>query len=491
MDSEYLDIVIVGAGLSGIGMAAHLKSACLGKSLAVLEARSATGGTWDLFRYPGLRSDSDMYTLGYAFKPWRDAKAIADGPSILAYIRETARENDVERLIRLGHRLTQASWRSADASWLLLVHTEAGERVIRCGFLVMCSGYYDYAAGYRPPFVDEGRFAGQIIHPQFWPEDLVYAGKKVVVIGSGATAVTLVPSLADGGAAVTMLQRSPTYVVAVPEQDRLANALRRWLPAKAAYFITRWKNVLYNMYTFVLSKKRPKLVKSAILDGVRKQLGPGFDVDKHFTPTYNPWDQRICAVPDGDLFRVIKEGKATVVTDQIERFAPEGIVLKSGQRLEADIIVTATGLKLQFLGGVEIRIDNKLMIPSEHVTYKAMMYNNVPNLAVAFGYTNASWTLKIDLTAEYVGRLINFMEEKGYRSATPVLPDERIVREEFLGLESGYIQRAVDQFPKQGSKAPWRLYDNYALDIVALRYGSVADSAMRFARAPKSLDRGT
>ncbi len=484
MAVEHFEVVIVGAGLSGIGAAYHLQTECPGKSFAILEGRDVIGGTWDLFRYPGIRSDSDMYTLGYRFKPWVQAKAIADGPSIRTYVRETAAENGIDRHIRFRHQVKRAAWSSADARWTVEAEVGPEKQLARftCNFLFMCSGYYDYAEGHDPDFAGRESFAGKIVHPQFWPNDLDYKGKKVVVIGSGATAVTLVPEMARDAAHVTMLQRSPTYVVSRPAEDAMANWLRARLPSKLAYAITRWRNVLFGMFFFNLARKNPDKTKERLIDMVRQELGPDYDVTTHFTPRYNPWDQRLCLVPDSDLFRAIKEDRASVVTDQIERFTPKGILLKSGRELEADIIVTATGLKLQLLSGLQVSVDGVAKNMSKTMSYKGMMYSDVPNLASSFGYTNASWTLKCDLTCEYVCRLINYMDRKGYQIATPAR-DPQVEEMPWLDFSSGYVQRARDVLPKQGATKPWRLYQNYALDLVALRYGAVDDGTMQFAKA--------
>jgi cation diffusion facilitator CzcD-associated flavoprotein CzcO len=482
---EHVDVLIVGAGLSGIGAACHLQADCPGKSYAILEARERSGGTWDLFRYPGIRSDSDMFTLGYVFKPWREAKAIADGPSILNYIRETAREHDVERRIRYGHRVVHASWSSEGARWTIEAErTDTGERVqLTCSFLFGCTGYYRYDEGYTPQFEGRERFAGQIVHPQHWPEDLDYAGKRVVVIGSGATAVTLIPAMAERAAHVTMLQRSPSYVLSLPGRDPLADLVRRVLPAKAAYPIVRWKNVLLATALFKLSRRAPDFVKRLLRKGVEQRLPAGYDVETHFTPTYNPWDQRLCLVPDGDLFAAISSGKASVVTDRIETFTERGLLLASGQELEADIIVTATGLNLLVMGGMTMSVDGRDVKPSETVGYKGMMLSGVPNMALTLGYTNASWTLKGDLCAGYVCRLLNHMDEHGYAYCTPRPLDPSLPTEPFIDLVSGYVLRSIDQLPKQGPKPPWRLHQNYPRDVVMLRYGSLEDEAISFTRA--------
>jgi monooxygenase len=483
-DTEYLDVLIVGAGLSGIGAAWHLQDKCPGKSYAILEARETSGGTWDLFRYPGIRSDSDMYTLGYSFRPWKDAKAIADGPSILSYIREVASAHGIDARIRYGHRVVAANWSTPEARWTVEIEQGPEKRkiTISCGFLWMCSGYYDYAGGYTPDFPGIERFQGRIVHPQKWTGDIDYKGKKVVVIGSGATAVTLVPAMAPEAAHVTMLQRSPTYVVARPAEDSIANRLRRRLPITLAYGLTRWKNVLLGMYFYQLCKRRPDRAKALILKGVRYFLGPDYDIEKHFTPRYNPWDQRLCLVPDADLFRAIRARQVSVVTDQIESFTETGIRLKSGSELEADLVVTATGLALQLLGGMTVQVDGKAINPADTLAYKGMMYSDMPNFAVVSGYTNASWTLKADLVCEYVCRLLNHMRKNGLRQCTPRLDDPDMERLPWVDFSSGYIQRAADKFPKQGARRPWRLHQNYAMDLMSLRYGSLRDKAMVFSK---------
>jgi len=479
---EHFDVIVVGAGLSGIGAGYHLQRDCPGRSYVILEGRGAIGGTWDLFRYPGIRSDSDMYTLGYSFRPWREAKAIADGPSILRYVRETAAEYGIDQKIRFNHRVVGADWSTKDHRWT--VHAEHGpERTpvsFTAGFLFMCSGYYDYAGGYTPEFAGAEAFTGRIVHPQKWPEDLDYAGKRVVVIGSGATAVTLVPEMAKTAAHVTMLQRSPTYIVSRPAEDAFANRLRAALPAMLAYQIIRWKNVLTGLYFYKLARRWPGQVKKGIIDMVRAELGPDYDVNTHFTPRYNPWDQRVCLVPDSDLFHAIKSGSAEIVTDAIDGFTAGGIKLKSGKAIEADVIVTATGLKMQFMSGLTASIDGAKINFPEKMTYKGMMYSGVPNLAQAFGYTNASWTLKCDLTCEYVCRLINHMARHGRTTCVPILPQAGVQVQPFLDFSSGYVLRARDEMPKQGSTAPWRVYQNYLLDLLTLRFGRVQDGTMQF-----------
>ena len=476
-----MDVLIVGAGLSGIAAGYHLQANCPDKIYAILEARESVGGTWDLFRYPGIRSDSDMYTLGYSFRPWEGAKAIADGQSILGYVRDTAQEYGVEAKVRFHHRVVRAEW-SADRRWTVeAIRSDTGETVLlSCGFLFMCSGYYRYDEGYTPHFQGTERFAGQIIHPQQWTDEIDYAGKRVVVIGSGATAVTLVPALAQTAAHVTMLQRSPSYVVTLPAEDPIARLVRRALPGKLAYSVVRWKNVLLTMLSFQLSRRRPRLMKALIRKGLERQLPPGYDIETHFNPSYNPWDQRLCLVPDGDLFESIRDARASVITDQIDTFTEKGIKLASGAELAADVIVTATGLNLLALGGVQFTVDGRNIELSETMSYKGMMLSGVPNLAIALGYTNASWTLKCDLTCEYLCRLLKHMDEHGYEQCTPRNRNPSITPQPFIDFSSGYVLRAIDQFPKQGSRRPWRLYQNYALDIVALRFGAIEDGTLEF-----------
>lgn len=479
---KHVDVLIVGAGLSGIGAAYHLRKHCPGKTFAILEGREAIGGTWDLFRYPGIRSDSDMYTLGYSFKPWKAAKAIADGPSILSYVRETAREHDVDRHIRFQHKVKRASWSTETATWTVEAEHDGQIVEFSCGFLYMCSGYYRYSAGYTPEFEGTERFKGRIVHPQHWPEDLDYAGKQVVVIGSGATAVTLVPEMAKTAAHVVMLQRSPTYVVSRPAEDGIANWLRTKLPAMTAYGITRWKNVLMQLLFFNLARKRPEKMKARLLDLVRDHLGPDYDIATHFTPRYNPWDQRLCLVPDADLFDSIKAGTSSVVTDQIETFTEDGLLLKSGKTLKADVVVTATGLQLQLLGGMEVVVDGKVADLSKAFSYKGMMFSDVPNLASAFGYTNASWTLKADLTSEYVCRLLKHLDRTHADYCVPRADDPNMPIAPWLDFSSGYVTRSIGTFPKQGPKAPWKAHQNYALDLMTLRFGKVDDEVMAFGR---------
>ena len=480
--TEHLDLLIVGAGLSGIGAAHHLQERCPAKSYAILEARGDLGGTWDLFRYPGIRSDSDMHTLGYRFKPWTEAKSIADGASILDYVRQAARDAGIDRRIRFNHRVVSAQWSTPEGRWTVEAErSDTGETVrFTCGFLFVCSGYYRYDEGYSPRFPGMERFSGPIVHPQHWPEDLDYAGRRVVVIGSGATAMTLVPALAERAARVTMLQRSPTYVVSMPAEDAIANRLRGALGDRASYAIVRWKNVLIQMASYQLSRRRPRYMRKLLRRGVQRALPPGYDVDTHFNPSYDPWDQRLCLVPDADLFKAISSGRAEVLTDRIDTFTEAGIKLESGAELDADLIVTATGLNLLFLGGMSVSVDGEEVDPSKAMTYKGMMLSDVPNFAFTLGYTNASWTLKADLTSEYVCRLLTHMDEHGYAECVPRVSDPSIVEEPLMPLTAGYVLRSVDRLPKQGSKPPWRLRMNYALDVPALRLGPIDDGTMQF-----------
>ncbi|MCB9623343.1 MAG: NAD(P)/FAD-dependent oxidoreductase [Sandaracinus sp.] len=484
--TQHFDVVIVGAGLSGIGAAYHLKKAHPKRSYAILEARETLGGTWDLFRYPGIRSDSDMFTLGYAFKPWTDPKAIADGPSILRYVKETAAENGIDRHIRYRHRVVRASWSSDAARWT--VESEVDGETVRytCQFLYLCSGYYRYDAGYTPDFPGRDRYRGEFVHPQHWPEDLDYTGKKVVVIGSGATAVTLVPAMSEKAGHVTMLQRTPTYIASAPSEDVVATFLRERLPSKVAYGLSRWKNILLSMALYQLARKSPKGTKKRILELAAKELPPDFDVETHLAPDYAPWDQRLCLVPDADLFHAIRDGKASIVTDHIETFTETGLRLKSGQELEADVVVSATGLQLLFAGGMELVVDGKKIEPNETYTYKGTMFSGVPNLALAFGYTNASWTLKADLIADYVCRLLKHLDDTGARYFVPVFDDPTVQPEPFVDFSSGYVQRALHFLPKQGSKLPWKLYQNYLLDLMLFRYAKLDDGVMRFVKTGAS-----
>jgi len=477
---EHVDVIIVGAGLSGIGGACHLKLYCREKSFIILEGRAASGGTWDLFRYPGVRSDSDMYTLGYRFRPWRGSKAMADGPSILNYIRDTAVEFGVEKTIRYNHRVRRVSWSSEETRWTVEVETDPQNTAFfTCNFLYLCTGYYDYASGYTPAWPNVARFQGRVVHPQQWPQDLDYVNKRIVVIGSGATAVTLVPALAERAAHVTMLQRSPSYIVTRPAEDKIANSLRRFTPDRLAYALARWKNVLNATFFYNLARKRPELFKWLVASGVRKELREKYDA-KHFTPRYNPWDQRLCFVPDADLFHAMRDGRVSVITDEIETFTEDGLLLKSGERLTADIIVTATGLMMKLFSGMQLMVDGAPVELPKTLVYKGMMFSDVPNLAFAVGYTNASWTLKCDLTAEYVCRLVNYMDQHGYAICTPRVNDADVGEQPVIDFTSGYVQRALETLPRQGLKTPWRLHQNYVKDLRLMRYGRLEDDTMEF-----------
>ncbi len=479
--SEHFDVLIVGAGLSGIGAARHLQDKCPGKTFAILEGRSTIGGTWDLFRYPGIRSDSDMYTLGYNFKPWTEPQVIADGDKIRNYIQETAREGGIEKRIRFGHKVTQADWDSGTASWTLQVQKDSGETVrMSCNWLMMCSGYYNYEEAFTPEFKGREDFQGQVIHPQFWPKDLDYSGKRVVVIGSGATAVTLIPSMTDKAAHVTMLQRTPSYVVSVPRFDPMVGLLRKFFSEPTVYKISRARNNFITQLIYKLCRRYPQTMRSFFLKQVKAQVGPNFDM-KHFTPPYNPWDQRLCAVPSGDLFKAIRKGKASVVTDHIDRFVGNGIQLKSGQVVEADIIVTATGLNLRLFGGMAMSVDGQAVDMSKRIAYKGLMFSDLPNMANTLGYTNASWTLKADLIAEYVCRLLNHMDKTGTRIAMP-RHDPNVKEAPLLDMTSGYVARAAAHLPKGADREPWKLYQNYALDMDQLRNGKLEDGVMVFSK---------
>ena len=477
----WYDVVIVGAGLSGIGAAYHIQSKCAGKSYTVLEARSTLGGTWDLFKYPGIRSDSDMYTLGFSFNPWVNAKAIADGPSILQYIKDTAAKFAIDKKIQYNHQVVDASWSDTDKQWTitladngLVAHTK-----LQCRFLFTCSGYYDYASGYEPKFAGSENFKGTIVHPQKWDTSLNYDHKKVVVIGSGATAVTLVPEMAKRAEKVTMLQRSPTYVANLPSEDVVANFLKKVLPAKLAYSITRWKNILIALAFYNAARTWPQAIKKFILKGVKKEMGEGYDM-KHFDPKYNPWDQRLCVVPDADLFKSIKSGRAEVVTDTIEKFTERGILLSSGKELEADIIVTATGLKVQLLGGMTMHVNGQSAEPKDIHCYRGVMFSDIPNFAVAIGYTNSSWTLKCDLNCDYVTKILNYMDKHHYAVCTPRFDKSKFTSQPLLDFDAGYILRAKDALPRQGSKAPWKVYQNYLKDSLILKYGKLIDEYLEF-----------
>jgi len=473
--TEHYNLIIIGAGLSGIGTACHYKRDCGDDDFAILESRGSMGGTWDLFRYPGIRSDSDMHTLGYNFKPWTNAKAIADGPSILNYIQETAAEYDLNRHIQYNTRVVSMNWVSGDACWHLTLENAAGDkRDIRANFIVSCAGYYRYDEGHNPEFKGRESFDGPIIHPQHWPQDLNYTGKRIIVIGSGATAVTLVPNLAQKAAHVTMLQRSPSYMINFPSRDILANGLRKILPSGLAYRLTRAKNIFRTDFMNAQARDKPKRMRKVLLRGVRKKLGKAYDIETHFTPSYMPWDQRLCLVPDADLFTAINSGKAQVVTDHIDRFTQDGISLKSGDEIKADIIVTATGLQIQIFGNIALHVDGTAVDPAQCFTYRGMMLGGVPNFANIFGYVNASWTLRSDLIGQYMCRLMNYMKNAGYQSVTPRAPDDMDTRL-WLDFQAGYIQRAVDIMPKQGDRDPWQNIQNYKRDRSHIGKVSIAD----------------
>jgi len=485
MNKNYFDVVVIGAGISGIGAAYNLQNRCPNKSFTVLEGRENIGGTWDLFKYPGVRSDSDMHTMGFRFKPWKSSKMIADGPSIIDYLDETIEENNLREKIQFSKKLTNASWSSQESLWNLQIENQNDKTIeeLTCNFLFMCGGYYNYDEGYTPEFKGREKFEGQIIHPQKWTEDIDYKDKKVVVIGSGATAVTIIPSMANETSHITMLQRSPTYYMAAPDQDKLANLAKKIFPSKTAYFIVRWKNILMGRMLFILLKRYPQRYKDRLINLVREHLGEDYDVDTHFTPKYMPWDQRLCFVPNGDMFEAINSGKASVVTDTIEEFTPKGIKLSSGKDLEADMIITATGLNMQFLNGVDIKINNETLDLSEKLAYKGMMFSDVPNLAATFGYTTASWTLGADLTSEYVCKLLNHMDKNGYSHFSPEPGKDVKSGGDYLDLNSGYIQRAAHKLPKQGSRSPWIMTQNYLKDLSQIRFGRITNSDLKFKKA--------
>jgi cation diffusion facilitator CzcD-associated flavoprotein CzcO len=487
---EHLDVVVIGAGLSGIGAGHYLQKLCPRKSYAILEQRERIGGTWDLFRYPGIRSDSDMFTMGYSFRPWTKPKAISPGGDIREYIEATAREEGIDRRIRFRHTIARASWSSAEAQWLLEGTRRADDGreepfTVTCSFLFSCAGYYRYSSGYTPELPGLDRFRGPVVHPQQWPENLDYAGKRVLVIGSGATAMTLVPAMARTAAHVTMVQRSPTWVVSLPEEDRVANRLRSFLPATTAYRLSRWKNVVYQWFMYKLARRRPEAMKRELLRQAAAHLGPGVDVAAHFKPHYNPWEQRLCLVPDADLFVALREGRASVVTDEIETFTETGVTLKSGTALEADIVVTATGLVMQALGGIELAVDGRPVDLGSTLAYKGVMFSGVPNLAAVFGYINASWTLKADLICEWVCRLLNVMEGRGARQATPTPFGEDAVAPFVEHFSSGYVQRAIARWPKQGRRAPWRVNQDYFRDVLAFKWSRIDDGALVFSGTPR------
>ena len=482
---SHFNVVVVGAGISGIGAGYHLQKQCPNKSFVILEGRERFGGTWDLFRYPGIRSDSDMHTMGYRFKPWIDEKFIADGSSILNYLEETIDENNLGNKIRYQHKVLTSSWSSSTSKWTLEVKnlTSGLTENFTCNFLMMCGGYYNYDEGYSPHFENQEQFNGLIIHPQKWPDNLDYKNKKVVVIGSGATAVTIIPAMADQVEHITMLQRSPTYFLSAPDKDMIGNFLKKIFPQKTAYFLTRWKNILLGNYFYKQCVNNPEKVKEMLINGVRDQLGEDYDIDTHFTPKYKPWDERLCFVPNADMFEAMKSGKASVVTDHIDQFTETGIKLKSGEELTADIIIKATGLNLQFLNGIDVKVDNSQVNISEKLAYKGRMFNDIPNLACSFGYARASWTLGADLSSEYVCKLLNYMDKHGYDYCSPVIGKE--VREEgtYLNLSSGYVKRAIDRMPKQGSREPWKGNQSYLSDVTELRWGSITNDDLHFKTA--------
>ena len=474
------NVIVIGAGISGIAAGYNLKKSCPNKSFAILEGRESLGGTWDLFKYPGIRSDSDMHTLGYRFKPWIHDKSIADGPSILEYLNETVDENNLKKDILLNHKVKSANWNSDKSLWELAINNKDQLVNMTCDFLFLCGGYFSYSKPHMPSFINQEKFEGQIIHPQFWNDQLDYINKKVVVIGSGATAITLVPAIAEKAKHVVMLQRSPSYVVSRPSEDAINRFLRKFLPIKFTYFLIRWKNILWQSYTFFLARKFPERIKKGILDLLKDELGSDFDIKKHFTPSYKPWDQRMCLVPDSDLFSAIKNNKASVVTDKVKQFESDGILLESGVKITTDIIVTATGIELNSLNDINVTMDNVKVNAHERLTYKGMMLSGVPNFALSFGYVNASWTLRADLTCEYVCRLISLMDKKGVDCCAPINDQSAYGDDDLIDFTSGYVQRGLHLMPKQGNKAPWKNYQNYLKDIFAVRLFSIKDSNLNF-----------
>ena len=485
MTTKHLDVVIVGAGISGIGSAYYLQKYCRDRTFTILEGRENLGGTWDLFRYPGIRSDSDMYTLGFSFKPWKGNNAIASGDTILNYLNETVDENNLRDKIQFGYKVLKADWSSASARWTVEILQNGSDtsEIITCNFLHLCSGYYNYEGGYLPEFKGIENFKGPIVHPQKWTSDIDYKDKRVIVIGSGATAVTLVPEMAKNAKHVVMLQRSPSYVVSRPAQDTIALWLRKFLPISIAYKITRAKNVLLTIFFYYLARKRPDAFKKHLIEMVKDHLGPEYDVEKHFTPSYKPWDQRLCAVPDADMFGAINDGSASIVTDHIQEFTETGILLKSGEQLDADLIIPATGLRLRSLGGITLSIDQKVINISDHTNYKGLGLDGVPNFAWTVGYTNASWTLKVDLTSHYVCRILNHMKKHNYNTCVPELDPALASDVPLLDFTSGYIQRSLEQLPKQGSQPPWKNHQNYISDLIHIKFGKIDDGIMKFSKA--------
>ncbi len=475
------DVIVVGAGISGIAAGYNLKKSCPNKSFSILEGRKSIGGTWDLFKYPGIRSDSDMHTLGFRFKPWIHDKSIADGPSIMEYLHETINEYELNNNILLDHKVDSANWNSERLLWELKIKVNDQIQNLTCNFLFLCGGYYSYTKPHMPYFKNQESFEGQIVHPQFWDESLNYSEKKVAVIGSGATAITIVPAIAEKAEHVVMIQRSPTYVVSGPSKDAINRFLRKILPIRITYFLIRWKNILYQSFTFFMARKYPERTKNRILDLAKNEISTD-DVNQHFTPSYKPWDQRICLIPDSDLFNAINNKKASVVTDTINEFQPDGILLNSGKKIEADIIITATGIELNSLNDINVTIDNVKVIANERLTYKGMMLSGVPNFAISFGYVNASWTLRADLTCEYVCRLINLMDRKGVKCCEPKDDKSAYGDDQLIDFTSGYFQRGLNQMPKQGNKAPWKNYQNYLKDIFAVRLMSIDDTNLKFSK---------
>ena len=482
MTQNHFNVIVVGAGISGIGAGYYLQKKCPNKSFVILEGRDNIGGTWDLFRYPGIRSDSDMNTMGFRFKPWMGVKSIADGPSILSYLHETVKENDLNKKIHFNQWVNEASWSSRDSQWTVQVENKKTQELqdFTCDFLFLCGGYYNYEEGYTPHFAGRENFLGQIIHPQKWPKNLDYKNKKVVVIGSGATAVTIIPTMAEKAAHVTMLQRSPTYFLSAPDEDPVGNFLRKFISLKLTYKLVRWKNIRFQWWFFQKCRKFPKKVKEFLIKQVREELGPNYDIETHFTPKYNPWEQRMCLVPNGDFFNAINAGKASVITDHIDRFTKKGIKLKSGGEVEADLIVTATGLNLEVCNGIKLEVDNNEVDISKTMTYKGMMFSDIPNLVATFGYTNASWTLRADLTSEYVCRLLNFMDKKGYANCCPRTAEHVEPEGDWLDFTSGYVKRSMHKFPKQGSRDPWRNTQNFPKDVLAIRWGNIDNKELKF-----------
>ena len=484
-EQSNFDVIVVGAGISGIGAGYHLQEQCPNKSFVILEGRETFGGTWDLFRYPGVRSDSDMHTMGFRFKPWIDERFIADGSSIMNYLDETISENNLKDKIRYQCKVISSSWSSSESKWTLEVENSSSGTInkYKCKFLMLCGGYYNYEEGYNPDFKNQEQFNGPIIHPQKWPEDLDYKNKKVVIIGSGATAVTIVPAMADQVDQITMLQRSPTYFMAAPDKDMIGNFFKKIFRQKTAYFLTRWKNILLGNFFYNRCVKNPEKVKEMLINGVKDHLGEDYDIETHFTPKYKPWDERLCFVPNADFFEAMKAGKASVVTDHIDEFTETGIKLKSGKELDADIIIKATGLNLQFLNGIDVKVDNSSINISEKLAYKGRMFNDIPNLACSFGYARASWTLGADLSSEYVCKLLNYMGKHGYDSCTPVKGEGIEEEGTYLNLSSGYVTRAIDRMPKQGSKEPWKGNQSYLSDVTEVRWGSITNDDLHFKTA--------